>query len=106
MKRAKQALVVLALGVVTPSAWADDPRFSRTLEYALMDSCVSRFRSNQEKNEVIKRCACALEKTQEDGFWPDYDRNSDYWENREQFAKDFAKNIKYFSDKEVKCTTK
>lgn len=105
MKISVQLASTIMLLIFTHLAYADDPRFSRVLEFALMNSCVGESLS-RNKEEKIKRCACALEKTQENGFWPDYDKDEEYHEDRKQFMEEFNENIHHFSDMEVSCPTK
>lgn len=65
-------------------------RFSMAVEYELMNECVGR----NSVMKKIKRCACALEKTMEDGWNPDYDNDEDYFEDQEVFDKKFLQNTK------------
>ncbi len=67
-------------------------RFSMVLEYQLMSSCLKKIQTR--KTKAIRVCACALEKTMENGWLPDYDSNEDYSENRLKFLSDFEKNRK------------
>ena len=82
---------------------ADDPRFSRVLEFELMSRCVGDAKSRGDK---IWLCACALEKTQENGLWPDYDSDRKYGKDREKFVRDYSKNIRYFAEHMDKCLKK
>ena len=68
----------------------DDNRFSIELEYELMNGCVGKFRHLKPK---ISICACAMKKTNEDGWWPDYDNNDDYHDNEKKWLKSFNKNL-------------
>lgn len=73
-----------------------DNRFSRALEYQIMDKCIDTTAYLDKKLSI---CACALATTQEDGFGPDYDNNEDYFEDKDNFMKKFRKNIKRCSKK-------
>ena len=79
---------------------ADDPRFSRVLEFELMSWCVSDAKSRGDK---IRLCACALEKTQENGWRPDYDSDREFGEG---FVHDYRKNIRYFAEHMDECLRK
>ncbi len=71
-------------------------RFSMILEYQLMDGCVEKSAaySARLRKAAMKICACALEKTQENGWYPDYDHDQDFVDDEEEFMTDFGKNIK------------
>jgi hypothetical protein len=60
------------------------------LEYKLMDRCVG---SSSYPRQKISICACAMEKTQENGFLPDYDNDDDYFEDKQDFLENLKKNI-------------
>ncbi len=85
----KTIILSVILTIFSLSAQAEN-RFSMSLEYQLMNSCVgsSRYRSSSK----IKICACALEKTMENGWWSDYD--NDYLDDKKDFKRDFSKNMK------------
>ena len=86
-------LFVGALMVASQATYAFGPfenRFSISLEYQLMDLCVDK--PARKRMRRIRICACALEKTQENGWLPDYDNDKDFWDNRKKFLKKFRKN--------------
>ena len=82
-------LLLVFSGAVYP-----ENRFSVGLEYELMDWCfnsVPRSRVYREKTIVI--CVCALQTTKENGWWPDYDNDEDYYDDKSKFSENFQKNI-------------
>ncbi|MGR3913199.1 MAG: alpha/beta hydrolase [Gammaproteobacteria bacterium] len=98
MKASKQSMLVFALLAVCGAGHAaglpfTGSRFSMALEYELMDLCVEESK-NLYKARAIKICACALEKTAEDGWFPDYDTDEDFREDQDGFMRNFWKNMK------------
>ena len=90
----KIAMLGLLLAAFSGAAYSaglpfGENRFSMKLEYELMDVCVG---DGKPKNRAIKICVCALEKTMEDSWWPDYDSDRDYRESQKKFMRNFSKN--------------
>ncbi len=86
-------IVFSFLLLVFSGAVYSENRFSMKLEYELIGACVAghkpRYRSG-----AIDICICALQKTMEDGFWPDYDNDKDYYDEIPEFTRKFRENIK------------
>ena len=55
-----------------------------------MNRCVG---SSSYLGQKISICACAMKKTQENGFFPDYDNDDDYFDDKQDFLEDLKKNI-------------
>lgn len=90
---------ILIILISLPS-YADDPRFSRILEFELMYECIGDTRYRVKKTKI---CACALAKTQENGFWPDYDNDNDYNDDKKEFFKSFQDNINHYIGNYQEC---
>ena len=67
-------------------------RFDIKLEYELIDACVERSRGFR-KMKAVDICICALQKTMENGWGPDYDDSEDFREDEEGFLQAFGVNI-------------
>ena len=90
----------VALGAALAGGYAyaklkPDPRFSRQLEYQLIEACVGQSSYPDLKLQV---CTCALQKTQLNGPPPDYDNDQDYYEDRREFTEKFERNIRNYSE--------
>ena len=91
----KSAMLGLLLSAFSAAAFSaglpfGENRFSMQREYELIDGCVGG--NNQFKEKAIKICVCTLKKTMENGWWPDYDNDKDFTDNRLEFMKGFRKN--------------
>ena len=73
-----------------------DARIGIEYEYEIMDECVKG--KENHRGKAIKVCACALEKTMENGFFPDYDNDEDYLDNKSEFLRKFEENLRYCFD--------
>jgi len=87
MKVSKQSVLVLALLAVCDAGHAD---LSKSVEYEVLDECVGQLK--RYKGSKIKLCGCAMEKTVENGWWPDYD-DDDLKEDHEKFWRELDKNL-------------
>ena len=90
----------ILMGLISFNSYADDPRFTRVLEFELMYECLGTSKFREKK---IKICACALARTQENGVWPDYDHDGDYHEDEDKFVTSFIENIRYFKERQDEC---
>lgn len=93
--------LLAVIWVVTPAASTDDPRFSRQLEYELIDSCIGHPSRNPIEKAMI--CSCALTKTQENGWFPDYDSDEEFHDDEADFIKSFKENESYYEKNREEC---
>ena len=83
-----------ALLIASPAGYSWGPfkhRPSMELEYEIMNRCASK--SERGKGKRIKVCACALEKTMENGWGPDYKSDEDILANIKEFMQEFWENV-------------
>lgn len=100
-------LVALALGLlgVCGAVRADDGnRFSRYLEYMLMNQCVGE-RPHYDLDKKVKLCACALDDAQENGWGFDRESDSDFYKNKSEFLKAYLESTKKYVDNPEWCET-
>jgi hypothetical protein len=78
---------------------ADDPRFSRILEFELMSKCTSEI----VHRDVTEVCACALYAAQESPWFSDYNNDGDFNDNMQKFLEILEEKTKYYSINGQKC---
>ena len=88
----KIALTLMLFFLVNNTVYAAN-RFSRPLEYELMSGCVGQISYRVDKKEKVRICGKALELTQENGFFPDYDNDDDFNDDAKEFMTELSKNI-------------